>query len=130
MLEVVANALRSRSRKFIRDGFYENGGDEWGYDVTVWDAGHYHMISVSHFSETSRSGTDSSCARIPAEIFKGGWQVSQSSWPLGILGHRQERRSLVHAVGFRYAPAIPQAMVGPLARLLLTCSAAPPILTR
>ncbi len=52
MLEVVANALRSRSRKFIRDGFYQNGGDEWGYYVTVWDAGHYHMISVSHISET------------------------------------------------------------------------------
>ncbi len=52
MIEVVANALRSKSRKFIHDGFYQNDGGEWGYYVTVWDAGHYHMISVSHISET------------------------------------------------------------------------------
>jgi hypothetical protein len=52
MLEVVADALRSKSRRFIQDGFYRNDDGEWGYYVTVWDSGHYHMISVSHISET------------------------------------------------------------------------------
>jgi hypothetical protein len=31
---------------------YQNEKGEWGYCMTVWDAGHYHMISVSHTSET------------------------------------------------------------------------------
>jgi len=50
MLEVVANALRSPSARLIENCCrpYQNEKGEWGYCMTVWDAGHYHMISVSH----------------------------------------------------------------------------------
>lgn len=48
MLEVIAKALNSPSSNTIHDGYYQNEQGEWGYYVTVWDAGHYHMISVSH----------------------------------------------------------------------------------
>jgi hypothetical protein len=51
MLEVIANALRSPTARVIHDGFYRNDEGEWGYYVTVWDAGHYHMISVSHITD-------------------------------------------------------------------------------
>ncbi len=54
MLEVVANALRSPSSRLIENCCrpYQNEKGEWGYCLTVWDAGHYHMISVSHTNET------------------------------------------------------------------------------
>jgi hypothetical protein len=50
MLEVIANALRSPSGRLLEEccGYYQNAQDEWGYYLTVWHAGHYHMISVSH----------------------------------------------------------------------------------
>lgn len=48
MLEVIADALRSSSSKLIDDGPYQNREGIWGYYVTVWHAGHYHMISVSN----------------------------------------------------------------------------------
>lgn len=53
MLNVVANALRSPHNKVIENccGPYQNEPGEWGYYITVWDAGHYHMISVSHVAE-------------------------------------------------------------------------------
>jgi hypothetical protein len=53
MLEVIANALRSPSARRIEEYClpYRNGKEEWGYSLTVWDAGHYHMISVSHVVE-------------------------------------------------------------------------------
>lgn len=53
MLEIVANALRSPHSKLIENccGPYQNDRGEWGYHLTVWDAGHYHMISVSHTTE-------------------------------------------------------------------------------
>jgi hypothetical protein len=53
MLEVVANALRSPSARRIDEscGYYQNSKEEWGCRLTVWDAGHYHMISVSHVDE-------------------------------------------------------------------------------
>ena len=54
MLEVIVNALRSPTRKFIQDGFYRNKDDCWGYYLTIWHAGHYHMISVSHISEVPK----------------------------------------------------------------------------
>jgi hypothetical protein len=47
MLEVIAKALRSSHSRLIQDGYYQNEQREWGYYVTVWYAGHYHMISVS-----------------------------------------------------------------------------------
>lgn len=54
MLEVVANALRSPSARLIENCCkpYQNEKGEWGYCMTVWDAGHYHMISVSHMNDT------------------------------------------------------------------------------
>jgi hypothetical protein len=52
MLQVVANALRSPSKRFILDGYYRNEQEQWGYYLVVWDAGHYHMISVSRATET------------------------------------------------------------------------------
>jgi hypothetical protein len=48
MLEVIAEALRSNSSKLIDEGPYQNREGIWGYYLTVWHAGHYHMISVSH----------------------------------------------------------------------------------
>jgi len=50
MLEVVANALRSPHARLIESscGYYQNRKGEWGVYLTLWDAGHYHMISVSH----------------------------------------------------------------------------------
>jgi hypothetical protein len=53
MLEVVANALRSPSARLIQNCCkpYQNEKGEWGYCLTVWDAGHYHMISVFHTNE-------------------------------------------------------------------------------
>ncbi len=52
MLEVVADALRSPTARFILNDYYQNEQGVWGYYVTVWDAGHYHMISVSHTKST------------------------------------------------------------------------------
>ena len=53
MLEVIANALRSPSARLIEECCcpYRNSKEAWGYCLTVWDAGHYHMISVSHIAE-------------------------------------------------------------------------------
>jgi hypothetical protein len=48
MRDVIANALRSPQARVINDGYYQNEEGMWGCYVTVWDAGHYHMISVSH----------------------------------------------------------------------------------
>ncbi|HSC57403.1 MAG TPA: hypothetical protein VLC51_09370 [Nitrospira sp.] len=48
MLDVISNALKSPTAKVIQDGYYQNEQGVWGYYITVWDAGHYHMISVSH----------------------------------------------------------------------------------
>jgi hypothetical protein len=45
---VIANALRSPHVRIINDGYYQNEEGVWGYSVTVWEAGRYHMISVSH----------------------------------------------------------------------------------
>jgi hypothetical protein len=55
MLEVVAQALRSPSAKLIHDGFYQNEHGDWGYYVAIWQAGHYHMISVSHIESVPSS---------------------------------------------------------------------------
>jgi hypothetical protein len=55
MLEVVVNALRSPSARTINDGYYQNQEGELGYYVTMWDAGHYHMISVSHVGDVMTS---------------------------------------------------------------------------
>ena len=41
-------AIRSPHARIINDGYYQNEEGIWGCYVTVWDAGHYHMISVSH----------------------------------------------------------------------------------
>ncbi len=53
MLEVIANALRSPSARCIEEccGYYRNSREEWGCYLTVWDAGRYQMISVSHVAE-------------------------------------------------------------------------------
>lgn len=53
MLEVIANALRSPSSRLIENccGSYMNKKGVWGYYLTIWDAGHYHMISVSDVSD-------------------------------------------------------------------------------
>jgi hypothetical protein len=56
MLDVVANALRSPTARIIEEccGYYQNENGVWGYYVTVWHAGHYHMISVSHVEDVSK----------------------------------------------------------------------------
>ena len=53
MLEVIANALRSRSGRLVEECCrpYQNSKEEWGYCLTVWEAGHYHMVSVSHIDD-------------------------------------------------------------------------------
>jgi hypothetical protein len=53
MLEVIANALRSRSARLVEECCrpYQNSKEEWGYCLTVWEAGHYHMVSVSHIDD-------------------------------------------------------------------------------
>lgn len=53
MLPVIADALRSRSSRVIENccGPYQNRKGEWGQHMTVWYAGHCHMISVSHIEE-------------------------------------------------------------------------------
>jgi hypothetical protein len=61
MLNVIANALRHPSARLIEDGYYQNKNEEWGYHLTVWFAGHYHMISVSHTLEP-QSPEDIACA--------------------------------------------------------------------
>jgi len=30
---------------------HRNSKEEWGCYLTIWDAGHYHMISVSHVDD-------------------------------------------------------------------------------
>jgi hypothetical protein len=52
MRDVIANALRSPHARIINDGYYRNEQGILGYSVTVRDAGHYHMISVSHIERT------------------------------------------------------------------------------
>ena len=68
MLQVIANALRSPEAKFIQDGYYQNEQGRWGYYVTVWHAGHYHMISVSH-TETTPSLRDIAEALISSAAY-------------------------------------------------------------
>ena len=53
MLEVVAQALRSPTAVKIENacGYYQNEKGVWGSYLTVWDAGHYHMISISDTTE-------------------------------------------------------------------------------
>jgi hypothetical protein len=48
MLQVIANALRAPTARQLFDGYYQNEQGVWGYYVTVWQAAHYHMVSVSH----------------------------------------------------------------------------------
>jgi hypothetical protein len=52
VLEVVANALKCPRARMIQDGYYQNRAGVWGYYVTVWNAGHYHMISISDTEST------------------------------------------------------------------------------
>lgn len=56
MLEAVANALRSPTARVIEDccGHYQNADGIWGYRLTVWHAGHYHMISISHVEDVPK----------------------------------------------------------------------------
>jgi hypothetical protein len=53
MLDVIANALLQPSARIIEDccGYYQNEKGAWGRYMTVWYAGHYHMISVSHICD-------------------------------------------------------------------------------
>jgi hypothetical protein len=50
MLDVIAHAILSPSARTIEGscGYYQNKKGDWGRYVTVWYAGHYHLISVSH----------------------------------------------------------------------------------
>jgi hypothetical protein len=45
---MTSGGLTSPTAKVVQDGYYQNDQGAWGYNVTVWNAGHYHMISVSH----------------------------------------------------------------------------------
>src|SRR5437016_13115226 len=93
MLEVVASALRSPSRKFIHDGFYQNAKEEWGYYVTVWDAGHYHMISVSHIDHTPElKEIAEALTSLDCELVQSGRYTNRS----GTLGWWATTRSGEH----------------------------------
>jgi|SRR6266446_5044227 len=54
MLQVIADALDSG--RIIEDhcGYYQNQNDEWGRYMTVWYAGYYHMISISHIHDVPK----------------------------------------------------------------------------
>jgi len=53
MLDVVANALSSPHARLLEDycGHYQNEQGIWGWYLTLWHAGHFHMISISHTEE-------------------------------------------------------------------------------
>ncbi len=57
MLQVIADALLARSGRTIEEccGYYQNRKGDWGRFMTVWHAGHYHMISVSHIEDVPTS---------------------------------------------------------------------------
>jgi len=86
MLDVVANALRSRSARLIEEccGYYRNSKEEWGSYVTVWDAGHYHMISVSHVDDVPKPAAIAYALVSPAKYVKedGGYRNAR-----GTLGY-------------------------------------------
>ncbi len=78
MLEVVANALRSPLRKFIGDGFYQNRNGEWGYYLTIWHAGHYHMISVSQILDVPSPRSIASAIESPTrDIAESGNYINR-----------------------------------------------------
>jgi hypothetical protein len=85
MLEVIANALRSPSARRIDESCrpYRNSKEEWGYSLTVWDAGHYHMISVSHVDEIPTLATIAEALVSPAKDVKEDGRYRNARGTLG-----------------------------------------------
>ena len=83
MRDVIANALRSPHARIINDGYYQNEEGIWGWYVTVWDAGHYHMISVSHVSNTPTKHEVAAALVSPTRYIKEEGRYRNSRGTLG-----------------------------------------------
>src|SRR5437879_12131340 len=98
MLEIIANALRAPSARLIEGccGYYQNNKDEWGAYMTVWDAGHYHMISVSNGSNTPTKHEVAAALAWPPRYMK---EEGRSRNSRGTSGSRAPARQEKH--GYR-----------------------------
>jgi hypothetical protein len=53
-----------------RSGYYQNSKEERGCRFTIWDAGHYYMISVSQIDETPTLASIADALVSPAKHVK------------------------------------------------------------
>ncbi len=85
MFEVIANALRSLSARRIEEccGYYRNSKEEWGCYLTVWDAGHYHMISVSHVDQVPTRAAIADALTSPTKYVKEDGRYRNARGTLG-----------------------------------------------
>ncbi len=114
MLEVIANALRSRSARLIEEccGYYRNSKEEWGCYLTVRDAGYYHMISVSHVDDVPKPEAIADALVLPTRYVKEDGRYRNARGTLGLLGDCKERRPLVYGFCLRHPAALSQTVVG------------------
>lgn len=110
MLAVIANALRSPSARLIEEGCrpYQNSKEAWGYCLTVWDAGYYHMISVSHVHDMPTPESVAAALASPTRKITDEGLLSQSERHSGLLCYRKKRRALVHGFNLRHPAALPR----------------------